>query len=224
MLARASDLQTQPPEPVLAPRRGWSGTAFRLAVAILLVVVILVVEILAFSRPPTVFHGRARAPRISSRGEPLDSATFAAGACMAFGPTTGNRHETVFLDAGHDGIDPGGVGTTQSGQTIYEADATLPVELDAMGILRAQGFRVVVSRTGDSMVVRLGSADVSGGVLTLQGAHDDVAARDIAPMTPGRASWSASISTPVVPSREPGASPPTTLTGRSRPRTSSWRT
>ena len=65
---------------------------------------------------------------------------------MAFGPTAGTRHETVFLDAGHGGVDPGGIGSTQAGSTIYEADETLPVELDAMTILRAKGFRVVVSR------------------------------------------------------------------------------
>ncbi len=97
---------------------------------------------------------------------------------MAFGPTAGDRHETVFLDAGHGGVDPGGIGSTQAGSTIYEADETLPVELDAMTILRAKGFRVVVSRTGDSTVLRLQPKDVSGGVLTLQGAHDDVVARD----------------------------------------------
>lgn len=114
-----------------------------------------------------------------SQAEALDPAVFASGACEAFGPTGGDRHQTVFLDAGHGGVDPGAVGTTQTGQTIYEADATLPVELDAMGILRAEGFRVVVSRTRDSTVLRLGPADVSGGVLSLQGAHDDVAARDV---------------------------------------------
>jgi N-acetylmuramoyl-L-alanine amidase len=85
----------------------------------------------------------------------------------------------VFLDAGHGGIDPGGVGETESGQTIYEADETLPVELDVAALLRADGFRVVVSRTGPTSVVRLDSADVSGGVLTIQGSHDDVAARDV---------------------------------------------
>ncbi len=115
----------------------------------------------------------------SSSGDPLDPAAFATGACVAFAPTTGNRHETVFLDAGHGGIDPGGVGTTQSGQTIYESDATLPVELDAMAILRAKGFRVVVSRTQDSTVLRLRPENVSGDLLTLQGAHDDVVARDV---------------------------------------------
>jgi N-acetylmuramoyl-L-alanine amidase len=85
----------------------------------------------------------------------------------------------VFLDAGHGGIDPGAVGTTQSGQTVYEASATLPVELDTMAILREEGFRVAVSRTSNSSVVRLSSADVSSGVLSVQGVHDEVAARAI---------------------------------------------
>jgi len=98
---------------------------------------------------------------------------------VAFGPTAGDRHETVFLDAGHGGIDPGGVGSTQSGKAIYEADVTLPVELDAMALLRAKGFRVVVSRTSDTTVLRLGPTDVANGALSLEGAHDDVVARDV---------------------------------------------
>lgn len=109
----------------------------------------------------------------------LDAAAFAPGACVAFGPTKGDRHLTVFLDAGHGGIDPGGVGTTDSGTMIDEAHLTLPVELDAMQMLRAKGFRVVVSRTEQSTVVRLGPGMTSGGVLTLEGSHDDVVARDI---------------------------------------------
>jgi N-acetylmuramoyl-L-alanine amidase len=50
------------------------------------------------------------------------------------------------------------VDTTESGQTIYEADETLPIELDAASILHAAGFRVVVSRTGPTSVVKLGPA------------------------------------------------------------------
>ena len=98
---------------------------------------------------------------------------------MEFGPTTGDRHLTVFLDAGHGGIDPGGVGETESGQTIEEADETLPVELDTMKLLQAKGFTVVVSRTSDETVLRPQPDDVSGGLFTVQGVHDDVAARDI---------------------------------------------
>jgi N-acetylmuramoyl-L-alanine amidase len=105
---------------------------------------------------------------------------FAPGACVAFAPTKGDRHETVFLDAGHGGIDPGGVGTTDiRRRPLTKPNLTLPVELDAMARLRAKGFRVVVSRTRSSTVVRLRSGDESGGILTLQGSHDDVVARDV---------------------------------------------
>ena len=121
--------------------------------------------------------GGRSAPATSTEMQ-LDPSAFASGACVAFEPTKGDRHETVFLDAGHGGIDPGGVGTTQSGKTIDEAHETLPVELDATALLRAKGFRVVVSRTKDTTVVRLRAADQSAGALTLQGSHDDVVARD----------------------------------------------
>lgn len=110
-------------------------------------------------------------------GQSLDPTLFATGSCVDYPPTQGDRGKTVFLDAGHGGLDPGGVGTTQSGMTIYEADETLPVELDVMALLRADGYRVVVSRTGPSTALRLAPADVSDGVLSLKGAHDDVAAR-----------------------------------------------
>ena len=104
---------------------------------------------------------------------------FSPGACVSFPPTTGDRHQTVFLDAGHGGIDPGATGTTESGATIHEADLTLPVVLDTLPLLRAQGFRVVVSRTGPTSVARLGAKDISQGALSVQGVHDDVAARDM---------------------------------------------
>jgi N-acetylmuramoyl-L-alanine amidase len=114
----------------------------------------------------------------SSAGSALDPSVSAPGACVAFVPTAGDRHRTIFLDAGHGGPDPGGVGATQAGNTIDEASETLPVELDTTALLRARGYRVVVSRTHDTSVVKLRSGDVSGGELTLQGAYDDVAARD----------------------------------------------
>ena len=114
-----------------------------------------------------------------SAGVQLDPSAFSPTACMALAPTSGDRHTTVFLDAGHGGLDPGAVGTTSSGSSIDEGTETLPVELDAAQLLRADGYRVVVSRTTDSNVVHLTSADLAGGVLSLQGAHDDVAARDV---------------------------------------------
>jgi N-acetylmuramoyl-L-alanine amidase len=85
----------------------------------------------------------------------------------------------VFLDAGHGGIDPGAVGTTQSGAPVNEAAVNLAVELDTMAILRAEGYRVVVSRTEDTTVTKLTPADVDGGLLTVQGVVNDVGARDV---------------------------------------------
>jgi N-acetylmuramoyl-L-alanine amidase len=113
-------------------------------------------------------------------GVPLSPASMASGACLAFDPTHGDNHKTVFLDAGHGGVDPGGVGTTESGQPVHESDVNLAIELDAMAVLRAQGYRVVVSRTLDTTVVRLTPADLSSeGLLSVQGSHDDVVARDV---------------------------------------------
>jgi len=115
----------------------------------------------------------------SAAATAIDPSYFAAGACMSFPPTSGDRHITVFLDAGHGGLDPGGVGETESGQQIEESDINLPIELDTMAVLRAQGFRVVVSRTGNTTVLKLGPGDTDGQLLSLQGSHDDVAARDV---------------------------------------------
>ncbi len=122
---------------------------------------------------------RAASAQSASASVAIDPAYFSPGACVAFPPTSGNRHLTVFLDAGHGGLDPGAVGITRTGRVIYEADQTLPVVLDTMAILRGEGFRVVVSRTGPSTVLRLKAGDVSGHILTVTGARDDVAARDV---------------------------------------------
>ncbi len=125
--------------------------------------------------------GSAAAGIEPAGGTPVNPSAFAVGACVAYPPTRGDNHHTVFLDAGHGGLDPGSVGVTESGHTIYEADETLPVELDAAALLRSAGFRVVVSRTdsGSGAVARLGPADVSGRLLTAAGVHADVAARAI---------------------------------------------
>jgi N-acetylmuramoyl-L-alanine amidase len=121
---------------------------------------------------------RLGASRRLDDGRSVDTRLFEPGSCMEFPPTSGDRHLTVFLDAGHGGIDPGGVGQDENGNTVYEKDVTLPVELDTMALLRAKGFTVVVSRTTDETVSRPQPDDVSGGLFTAQGVHDDVAARD----------------------------------------------
>jgi N-acetylmuramoyl-L-alanine amidase len=114
----------------------------------------------------------------STAGQPIQPSAFTPGACVTFAPTAAARHLTVFLDAGHGGRDVGAVGRTVSGRTIHESDETLPVELDATRILRSAGLRVVVSRTGDTTVMRIRPGDMSGGVLSVGGSHRDVLARD----------------------------------------------
>jgi N-acetylmuramoyl-L-alanine amidase len=109
----------------------------------------------------------------------IDPALFSPGACEAFAPAGGHQNQTVFLDAGHGGIDPGAVGSTESGAAIEESTINLSIELDTMALLRAQGYRVVVSRTQNTTVTRLTSGGTSGGLLTVQGVFDDVTARDL---------------------------------------------
>ncbi len=140
--------------------------------------VVATVAVLAWRTLGPEVTGLGGGDSAASDGTPLDAAAFSPGACQAFAPTNGDNGKTVFLDAGHGGIDPGGSGTTESGATIYEAGINLAIELDTMARLRARGYRVVVSRTGNTSVVRLTADDVSDGVLSLQGSHDDVVARD----------------------------------------------
>lgn len=118
-------------------------------------------------------------PTNANIGTPVSTATFATGSCLAFAPTSGDKHLTVFLDAGHGGPDPGGQGVTESGTAIQEREMLLPVVLDAATQLRAKGFRVVVSRTTNGPVVRLQPRDVKNGLFTLSGNHRDIAARAI---------------------------------------------
>jgi N-acetylmuramoyl-L-alanine amidase len=108
---------------------------------------------------------------------PLDPAAFPPDACVAFPPLAGNTHRTVFLDPGHGGPDPGAVGTTSAGATIEEKRLTLPVALAATQLLRQAGYRVVLSRTTDTPVAKLGSADVHQGIETVPGKHKDTLAR-----------------------------------------------
>jgi N-acetylmuramoyl-L-alanine amidase len=125
--------------------------------------------------------GSGASPRAaaSAAGVPVDAGRFAVGSCMAFAPTHGDRHQTVFLDAGHGGPDPGASGTTETGTAIDERELTLPTAEDAAALLRADGYRVVLSRTTAGPVARLGADDVSGGLLTVSGEHDDTSARDV---------------------------------------------
>jgi len=111
-------------------------------------------------------------------GRPVDPARFAPGSCVAFAATAHRHHQTVFIDAGHGGPDPGAVGVTLSGKPVHEADETLRVALDAVGPLRAAGYRVVLSRTTAGAVARPAPGDLSGGLFTGAGVHHDLVERD----------------------------------------------
>jgi N-acetylmuramoyl-L-alanine amidase len=109
----------------------------------------------------------------------LDPSYFAQGACTEFVPGGGaTKDETVFIDAGHGGIDPGGTGETSSGAEVTESVVNLAITLDAMKILTGEGYTVVVSRTEQTTVLKLASDDTDDGLLSDTGVEQDLAARD----------------------------------------------
>ena len=103
--------------------------------------------------------------------------TFARDACLAFPPTGPANGATVFLDAGHGGVDPGTGGRTSRHRKVTEAAATLAVVKAATASLRAAGYRVVVSRWIDTTVGVPQKGDLQFGNFTPEGARHDVLAR-----------------------------------------------
>jgi N-acetylmuramoyl-L-alanine amidase len=98
------------------------------------------------------------------------------GACVSLAPTRAGSGQTVFIDPGHGGLDPGVVGGT-SGRRVLEKDATLAVGMRLSTLLRADGYRVVMARTRDSTIVKLTPADSVLGSLTASAEHRDLVAR-----------------------------------------------
>src|SRR5258708_31477058 len=85
-----------------------------------------------------------------------------AGACVSLAPTRAGSGQTVFIDPGHAGMDPGVVGGT-SGRRVLEKDATLAGAPRLSTLLREDGYRVVMSRTQDSAGLKLTPADSGVG-------------------------------------------------------------
>lgn len=106
------------------------------------------------------------------------SVTFAAGACRAYRPSVRPKRRTVFVDAGHGGLDSGAT-STAPGAPIGEEDLTLAIARRTRVALQAAGFRVIVSRQTDQNVVRLGPRDVAGESLTATGLRRDIEARNV---------------------------------------------
>lgn len=127
-------------------------------------------ELLGLGGPPEVYQVSVPEPAYGGGG-------LAAGACTAYRPLLGDRHQTVFVDPGHGGLDPGTAGTTSAGATLEEKDLTLQVAFQLRDDLRRLGYAVVLSRTRDGSVIALGSDDQAGGYLTETGGHRDALAR-----------------------------------------------
>ncbi|MHB8577760.1 MAG: N-acetylmuramoyl-L-alanine amidase family protein [Dehalococcoidia bacterium] len=102
---------------------------------------------------------------------------WAPGACQTLAPIGRDRQQTVFIDPGHGSPDPGTSGVSATGQRVYEKDLTLATALRLAAVLRADGYRVVLSRVRDMSVARLSAADVSRGVYSVAGDHNDLVAR-----------------------------------------------
>jgi N-acetylmuramoyl-L-alanine amidase len=100
----------------------------------------------------------------------------ASGACVSLSPTDVGPGQTVFIDPGHGGLDPGVVGGTAAHQ-VLEKDATLAVARRLSDLLRADGYRVVMARTQDTTVLNLTAADSVMGALTGTAVHRDLLAR-----------------------------------------------
>ena len=95
---------------------------------------------------------------------------------MSFVPLDGRYAKTVFIDPGHGGLDPGVVGMA-GGRQVLEKTVALSVATRLGELLRGDGYRVVLSRTGDSSVANLTDGDSVAGALTASAEHRDLVSR-----------------------------------------------
>jgi len=95
---------------------------------------------------------------------------------MSFAPPQVQVAKTVFIDPGHGGLDPGVVGES-GGKTVLEKDVALTVGTRLAGLLQEDGYRVVLSRTSDTSVTRMATADSVSGALTASAVHRDLLTR-----------------------------------------------
>src|SRR5437879_3854294 len=155
-------------------RRQASSALFRTALACALVATLALAVprvIDAFRQP----DGNGSVTKPTGSQPALAGRDAAAG--MSFAPTHGRSNKTVFAAAGHGGLDPGVVGTSTSGRTVQEKDATLAVATRLMAVLRNDGYVVVMARTQDTTVIKLSATDSNYGAITSSGVRRDLAAR-----------------------------------------------
>lgn len=84
----------------------------------------------------------------------------------------------VFIDPGHGGIDEGTFGTTTDGRQVAEKTVALAIALKTAALLQADGYRVVLSRSDDSLPgLQPGDLTPDGLALTPQGVLNDLQRR-----------------------------------------------
>ena len=159
-------------------RRQGPPTLLRSALVIALVVVcVLSAPVLLGALRPSLASSLGAAVGDSGPSR-LELGGTQEGACVSFGPISSAANRTVFLDPGHGGLDPGVVGVAR-GKQVLEKDVTLAVATRLATLLRADGYRVVMSRTGDSSVTSLSANDSVAGALTASAEHRDLVMRTL---------------------------------------------
>jgi N-acetylmuramoyl-L-alanine amidase len=142
--------------------------------ACLLAVVAVDRACLQFAPVADATHARAAAKlRASPTAAP---APLSSGVCQAFAPTGTGRGPTVFIDPGHGGRDPGVTGLSPAGAPVKESVVALAVAAELGRLLRADGYRVVLSRTADTSVVHFPTDGLNGG-LSAEQVRQDLLAR-----------------------------------------------
>jgi len=133
-------------------------------------------RLIALVGSPIAAAANLRQPAEAQAPSQLSLPGLETGACMSLPPTRVGSGQTVFIDPGHGGLDPGVVGRSGSHE-VLEKEAALAVATQLSTLLRADGYRVVMARTQDSTMLKLSAADSVLGALTGSAEHRDLAAR-----------------------------------------------
>lgn len=159
------------PDPPRRRRSSGSSALLRavLVMALVVTAVVAVPYIVALAHSIAPPAGLARS---SLQPQQLNLPGLDTGACMRYPSVASAQAKTVFIDAGHGGLDPGVVGFQ-----LAEKDATLAVATDLESILHSDGYTVVMSRTRDSSVIKLSPSDSITGSLTDSAERRDLLAR-----------------------------------------------
>ncbi len=157
-------------------RRQGSSALLRVALslALLVTLVLALPRLLDFTRSSMTPSGAPGEPSLTA-GAVLMSG-LQPGACMSYAASGNQSGKTVFVDPGHGGLDPGVVGSI-GGHSVFEKDVTLAVAARLAALLRADGYRVVMSRTEDSSVTKLSTSDSVNGTLTASAERRDLVTR-----------------------------------------------